>query len=68
MKIRVKLKEEHLRELVAGRVACVTVDDAAIVQASQFVMRPTIEIVLEDIGFERMAECIKDAIAETEAP
>ena len=45
MKIQVKIKQEHLDELMTrGRVS-ITVDDRALVQASEFVLRPVVELV-----------------------
>lgn len=50
MTIRIKLKEEHFRQLVAGGVTAVVVEDDALIHASDFVLRPTVDAVQDAMG------------------
>ena len=56
MKIKIALEENHFRDLVAGKELSIevpTFDGGAPITA---------KIILRDIGFDRMAAAISDAI------
>lgn len=57
MKIEVKVKQEHLLELLARGRVCITVDGAAVIQASDFVLRNVVELVRgEDVRIKELID------------
>ena len=45
MKIRLKIKQEHLTELLQRGTVAIAVDDHAAIKGAEFILRPVVQLV-----------------------